>query len=78
MASDRRMRYLLGNLLAYHRREEKPAWWTFFDRCENVDELLEFDKEAIGGLSALQRRCTARREAQLRLYVRVSRSAAIN
>ena len=51
MAADRRMAYLLGNLLAYHRREEKPAWWTFFDRCENVDELLEFDKEAIGGLT---------------------------
>lgn len=50
MARDRRMRYLLENLLAYHRREEKPAWWTFFDRCENVDNLLEFDKEAIGGL----------------------------
>ncbi len=50
MAADRRMRYLLGNLLAYHRREEKPAWWAYFDRCENVDELLEFDKEAIGGL----------------------------
>jgi uncharacterized protein len=51
MARDRRMRYLLGNLLAYHRREDKPAWWTFFDRCENVDKLLEFDKEAIGGLT---------------------------
>ncbi|HET6274609.1 MAG TPA: TM0106 family RecB-like putative nuclease [Candidatus Cybelea sp.] len=51
MAADRRMRYLLGNLLAYHRREEKPAWWAYFDRCENVDELLEFDKEAIGGLT---------------------------
>ena len=51
MASDRRIRYLLGNLLAYHRREEKPAWWAFFDRCENVDNLLEFDKEAIGGLA---------------------------
>jgi predicted RecB family nuclease len=40
----------LGHLLSYHRREEKPAWWAYYYRCENTDELLEFDKEAIGGL----------------------------
>jgi predicted RecB family nuclease len=46
-----RMRYLLAALLAYHRREEKPEWWAFFDRCENVDGLREFDTESIGGLT---------------------------
>ena len=46
-----RTRYLLGHLLAYHRREEKPAWWEYFDRFENVDQLLEFDKTAIAGLT---------------------------
>lgn len=51
MAADRRIRYLLANLMAYHRREEKPGWWAYFDRCENVDQLAEFDKEAIGGLA---------------------------
>ncbi len=51
MTVDRRSRYLLGNLMAYHRREEKPAWWDYYDRCENVDELIEFDKEAMGGLT---------------------------
>jgi predicted RecB family nuclease len=40
---------LLGHLLSYHRREEKPVWWALFDRCENSDELFE-DKEAIAGL----------------------------
>ncbi|HYL28038.1 MAG TPA: TM0106 family RecB-like putative nuclease, partial [Candidatus Nitrosotalea sp.] len=45
-----RVRYLLGNLMAYHRREEKPEWWIFFDRCENVDRLVEFDRDSIGGL----------------------------
>jgi predicted RecB family nuclease len=50
MTEDHRARYLLANLLAYHRREEKPVWWAFFDRCENVDTLLEFDKDAIAGL----------------------------
>ncbi|MBV9232966.1 MAG: TM0106 family RecB-like putative nuclease [Candidatus Eremiobacteraeota bacterium] len=51
MQPDRRMRYLLGNLLAYHRREEKPGWWEYYDRCENVDNLIEFDKHAMGGLA---------------------------
>ncbi len=55
MAPLERARYLLGNLLAYHRREEKPAWWQFFDRCENVDQLQEFDREAIGGLTLDER-----------------------
>ena len=51
MAPERRIRYLLANLMAYHRREEKPAWWDYYDRCENIDELIEFDKEAMGGLT---------------------------
>ena len=41
--------------MAYHRREEKPAWWEYFDRCENVDELLEFDKTAIARAEAPRR-----------------------
>lgn len=50
MSPGARAKYLLGNLMAYHRREEKPAWWEYFDRCENVDELFEYDKSAIGRL----------------------------
>ena len=26
-------RWLLANLLEWHRREEKVDWWAFFDRC---------------------------------------------
>jgi uncharacterized protein len=51
-----RMRYLMGVLLAYHRREERPAWWEYFDRCDNVDDLLEFDKAALAGLTLLEDR----------------------
>ena len=25
-------------LLDYHRREEKPEWWAFFDRCDTFNE----------------------------------------
>jgi uncharacterized protein len=51
MSPQGRMRYLMATLLAYHRREEKPEWWIFFDRCENLDGLREFDRESIGGLT---------------------------
>ncbi len=50
MASAKRERYLMANLLAYHRREDKRAWWEYYDRCDNVDDLVEFDKHAIGAL----------------------------
>lgn len=45
-----RARWLLAYLLDYHAREAKPAYWQLHDRYDNVDRLLEFDHEAIGGL----------------------------
>ncbi|HET9393084.1 MAG TPA: TM0106 family RecB-like putative nuclease [Candidatus Rubrimentiphilum sp.] len=46
-----RAHWLLGNLVQYHRRETKPEWWKYFDRCSNPQDLLEYDDEAIGGLT---------------------------
>jgi predicted RecB family nuclease len=44
-------RWLLAQLLEYHRREDKPGWWEYFDRLERSDsELTEMDSESIGGL----------------------------
>ena len=45
-----RARWLLGNLLQFHRREQKPEWWKHFDRCANPQDLQEYDDEALGGL----------------------------
>jgi uncharacterized protein len=43
-------RWLAAELLEYHRREARPAWWWFFQRCQmSADELVE-DGEAIGRL----------------------------
>jgi predicted RecB family nuclease len=43
-------RWLVAELLEYHRREARPAWWWFYQRCEmSADELFE-DGEAIGRL----------------------------
>jgi uncharacterized protein len=48
-----RARWLLGHLLGYHSRENKPAYWKLYDRYDNPDELLEFDHEALAGLELL-------------------------
>jgi predicted RecB family nuclease len=62
-----RQRYLVGHALSYHRREDKPVWWAFFDRCDNVDDLLEFDREAIAGL-AFDENVAARAEARSKIF----------
>jgi uncharacterized protein len=41
---------LMADLLDYHRREEKPAWWAYYDRLTKDDEGLLNDTEAIAGL----------------------------
>ncbi len=45
-----RARWLLGNIIQYHRRENKPEHWQYYERCENIEDLIEFDRYAIGGL----------------------------
>ena len=45
-------RWLLAQLLSWHRREEKPKWWTYFERLRPDRTLEEFvyDRECIGGV----------------------------
>jgi predicted RecB family nuclease len=44
-------RWLLAQLLEYHRREEKPQWWEYFHhKGLDEDELFE-DTETIGGIT---------------------------
>lgn len=48
---EQRGRWLLAQMLEYHRREDKSAWWEYFRLCELSElELLE-DKSALGGLT---------------------------
>ncbi len=44
-------RWLLAQLLGWHRREDKREWWKYFDRVlhQGDDELFD-DPEAIAGL----------------------------
>ena len=50
MPEETRVRYLLGRLLDYHRDDSKAAWWEWFRRREERDDLVESDREALGGL----------------------------
>ncbi|MEX2660045.1 MAG: TM0106 family RecB-like putative nuclease [Acidimicrobiales bacterium] len=46
-------RQLLADLLGWHRREERPGWWSWYERLEKTDQELVSDREAIGGLLPL-------------------------
>ncbi|MDP9280022.1 MAG: TM0106 family RecB-like putative nuclease [Gemmatimonadota bacterium] len=47
-------RWLIAQLLEYHRREDRPVWWHFFRRLEATEEeLRDWDSEAIAGLEAV-------------------------
>ncbi len=43
-------RHLLANLLDYHAREARPAWWEWFRWPQLDDDELVRDRTAIGGL----------------------------
>ena len=45
-----RGQWLLAQLLNWHRREVKSAWWLFFDRMEKTPVELIDDGDCLGGL----------------------------
>jgi len=48
---DENAAWLLLNLLEYHKREAKPAWWAYFERLKkSQQELVDEDAEALAGL----------------------------
>jgi uncharacterized protein len=50
---EHRGRWLLAQMLEWHRREEKSSWWEYFRLCELSDSELQEDKTALGGLTCL-------------------------
>jgi predicted RecB family nuclease len=49
-ASEGEPRWLLGQLLEYHRREARPQWWEYFHHLSLDEEELLDDGDTIGGL----------------------------
>ena len=68
-------RWLLAQLLEYHRREARPVWWAFFARLEASAAELRDGPEAIGGLEPTRRAAGAGDDVA-RLHARASRPAA--
>jgi predicted RecB family nuclease len=44
-------RYLLAQMMEWHRREEKSSWWEYFRLLDLSDHELLEDKSALGGLT---------------------------
>jgi predicted RecB family nuclease len=47
---DQQARWLLAQMLDWHRRESKPDWWNYFARLRLSDDELADDRECLGGL----------------------------
>ena len=56
---------LVADLVQWHRRENRPAWWEFFRLEELLEEEYEYDGSALGPLSAPQE---VGKEKQSRLW----------
>lgn len=42
---DQQARWLLAQVLGYHRREKKSQWWAYFDRCDMNE--IELDRKSV-------------------------------
>jgi predicted RecB family nuclease len=51
LTDEHRACWLLAQMLEWHRREEKSAWWEYFRLRELSDDELQEDKKALGGLT---------------------------
>ena len=52
-ATEDEPRWLLAQLLDYHHREAKPAWWEYFYHRDLDDEELLEDSDTIGCLTLI-------------------------
>jgi predicted RecB family nuclease len=57
----------LADLIDFHRREEKPMWWSMFDRAEATAEELRDDSGCIQGVQAVGSP-TSEKQSQIQTY----------
>jgi uncharacterized protein len=50
-SDEQHARWLLAQLLSWHRREAKPDWWAHFNRLAMTEEDLVDDTDSIGGMT---------------------------
>lgn len=61
-------RWLLANILDYHRREGKSNWWEYFRLKELPDEELYDEKAGVAGLAFVKRRFEGRGKLPIDSY----------
>jgi len=44
---------VMADLVDFHRREGKPVWWKFFERCSSESEVLRDDNGCIADVEAV-------------------------
>lgn len=49
-ADEEQARWLLAQLLGWHRREAKSGWWAYYDRIKKTPEDLVEDADSLGAL----------------------------
>ena len=52
---DGHAKWLIANMLEFHRREDKVSWWEFFRLMKLDDEDLLYEKDAVSGLEFVER-----------------------
>ena len=52
--AEQQARWVLANLLDWHRREEKATWWEFFRLAELSAEDLSEERSALSGLAFIE------------------------
>ncbi len=67
-AEHRRVGELLAWLLEYHRREEKPFWWKFFERQQMTEHELGNDADCLAGLGRTETEPVAEKRSFLYEY----------
>jgi hypothetical protein len=60
-SDEQQARWLLANLLDWHRREKKAVWWEYFRLRELPDEDLVEERAALSGLELVARIDTPKR-----------------
>ena len=58
---------MLGDLVDFHRREQKPMWWKMFDRADASDDELRDDSACIQGIQAFGN-CVTEKRSLLQTY----------
>jgi uncharacterized protein len=63
---EQKAKVLLADLLDWHRREAKPAWWRYFRRKEMSSSDLVGERDAIGDLTGGDFVCNVKKSVVLR------------